>query len=119
KGPISQKLVYGNCFSKPSLDIDLLVSPSEYDTASRVIKNNGFNLIEECASLWWKYFLGEQHFLSSDHLPLTIDLHYRTHQPGRPFHEKRRCSSLIPQLLISAAFMFALCLELILAYYRA
>ena len=84
KGPVAQKLIYGDFFAKPSLDLDLLVFPREYNTASRLIENNGFTLADECSSTWWTFFLGEQHFFSNDSSQIQIDLHYRTQQPGCP-----------------------------------
>lgn len=84
KGPVAQKLIHGDFFSKPSFDVDLLVSPAEYEVASRLIARNGFALARECSSPWWRVFLGEQHFFSSDPLQSTLDLHYRTQQPGSP-----------------------------------
>lgn len=84
KGPCAQKLVYGDFFSKPSVDVDLLVLPGDFDRAGRVIADNGFAVAEECSSPWWKVFLGEQHFLSGDRMRTTVDLHHRTQQPGCP-----------------------------------
>jgi len=84
KGPVAQKLIHGDFFSKPSFDVDLLVLPDEYDLASQIIADNGFALARECSSPWWSMFLGEQHFVSSGLLRSTLDLHYRTQQPGSP-----------------------------------
>jgi hypothetical protein len=84
KGPVAQKLIHGDFFSKPSFDVDLLVSPAEYEFASQLIVSNGFALARECSSPWWRVFLGEQHFFSSGPLQSTLDLHYRTQQPGSP-----------------------------------
>jgi hypothetical protein len=84
KGPVAQKLIHGDFFSKPSFDVDLLVSPAEYGLATQLIVANGFALARECASPWWKVFLGEQHFFSSGPVQSTLDLHYRTQQPGSP-----------------------------------
>jgi hypothetical protein len=84
KGPVSQQVVHRDFFSKPSTDLDLLVSPNDYAMASRLVESNGFSLAEECSSPWWSIFLGEQHFLSSVPSQATIDLHYRTQQPGSP-----------------------------------
>jgi hypothetical protein len=83
KGPVAQKLVHGDFFAKPSYDVDLLVSPRDYDTSSRLLAGKGFVLARECASPWWKLFLGEQHFFRAGPLRI-IDLHYRTQQPGSP-----------------------------------
>jgi hypothetical protein len=84
KGPVAQKIIYGDFFSKPSSDLDLLVSSRDYNKASRWIISRGFALAEECSSPWWRIFLGEQHFLSAVPSRTTIDLHYRTQQPGSP-----------------------------------
>jgi hypothetical protein len=84
KGPCAQKLLHGDFFAKPSSDVDLLVSRLDFDRASAVIANSGFAVAEECFSLWWKVFLGEQHFLTSDRSRTAVDLHHRTQQPGCP-----------------------------------
>jgi hypothetical protein len=95
KGLVAQKIVHGDFFSKPSYDVDLLVSPSDYEMASRLIASNGFALVEECASPWWKIFLGEQHFISNVPTRTAVDLHYRTQQPGSPL--TRETQSFISQ----------------------
>ncbi len=84
KGPCAQMLVHGEFFAKPSLDVDLLVRPADFDKASRVICDDGFALAEECSSVWWRIFLGEQAFLSRDRLQSAVDLHHRVQQPGCP-----------------------------------
>jgi hypothetical protein len=84
KGPCAQMLVHGDFFAKPSSDVDLLVSRRDFDRASTVIANSGFAVAEECFSLWWKLFLGEQHFLTVDRSRTAVDLHHRTQQPGCP-----------------------------------
>ncbi len=84
KGPCAQMLLHGDFFAKPSSDVDLLVSRRDFDRASAVIANSGFAVAEECFSLWWKVFLGEQHFLTGDRSRTAVDLHHRTQQPGCP-----------------------------------
>jgi Uncharacterised nucleotidyltransferase len=84
KGPCAQMLLHGDFFAKPSSDVDLLVSRRDFDRASAVIANSGFAVAEECFSLWWKVFLGEQHLLTGDRSRTAVDLHYRTQQPGCP-----------------------------------
>jgi hypothetical protein len=84
KGPVAQKMIHGDFFLKPSTDLDLLVFPDDYDTASRLIASNGFELAAECSTPWWSVFLGEQHFFSKGPSQSTIDLHHRIQQPGSP-----------------------------------
>ena len=84
KGPCAQKLVHGDFFMKPSSDVDLLVSRRDFDKVGRIIADNGFAVAEECLSPWWRLFLGEQHFLTTNPTLTPVDLHYRTQQPGCP-----------------------------------
>jgi hypothetical protein len=37
KGPVQQQRVYGNCFVKPSGDVDILVAPGDFSRARRAI----------------------------------------------------------------------------------
>jgi hypothetical protein len=84
KGPCAQRLVHGDFFMKPSSDVDLLVSGRNFDKVGRILADSGFAVAEECMSPWWKLFLGEQHFLTTNPTLMPIDLHYRTQQPGCP-----------------------------------
>jgi hypothetical protein len=84
KGPCAQMLVHGSFFEKPSLDVDLLVSPGDFETAGRVLAEHGFAPAKQSSSPWWKFFLGEQAFLSPDRKHAAVDLHHRVQQPGCP-----------------------------------
>ena len=84
KGPVHQKELYGNYFIRPSGDVDLLVRRDQFDEAARLLEVSGYFRPAEGASLWWKLFLGEQPFLSTEGRRSTIDLHHRTQQPGCP-----------------------------------
>jgi hypothetical protein len=84
KGPVAQKVIFGDFFSKLSSDVDMLVSPEKYHIAVRSFVTNGYSLASECSSFWWTGFLGEQHFVNSLARPPTLDLHYRAQQPGSP-----------------------------------
>lgn len=87
KGPIAQISLYGQCFLRPSVDIDLLVRPRDFARASGVLTGLGYALPPDCDSPWWHHFLGEQHFLHSS-LP-AVDLHHRVQQPGCPSPNSR------------------------------
>lgn len=82
KGPIQQKHVYGDFFSRPCSDIDILASPSDYSKIYDVISSIGYHTTS--SSLWWRVFLGEQHLTKAGPPPVTVDLHYRIQQPGSP-----------------------------------
>lgn len=84
KGPLQQQRLYGNYFIKPSGDVDLLVAPADYDRASEILRSNGYSLPQQCATPWWRHFLGEQPFLSEDQAKVIVDLHHKTQQPGCP-----------------------------------
>jgi hypothetical protein len=84
KGPLQQLRVYRDSYIRPSSDLDILVNDEAFIEAGRVLERNGFHLMEECDSLWWRVFLGEQHFASEDKSLSIIDLHRRIQQPGCP-----------------------------------
>lgn len=83
KGPAQQQKLYGNPYVKPSGDVDLLVSRSQYDQAFALFQGT-HALDPNCASPWWRIFLGEQTLRGRTGQYTTIDLHYRLQQPGCP-----------------------------------
>lgn len=84
KGVSQQKLLYGDYFAKPVGDVDILVNSRDYRRARLALEMRGFAVAEGCRSLWWRYFLGEQHMMMAGTPPVIIDLHYRLQQPGSP-----------------------------------
>jgi hypothetical protein len=82
KGPIQQKHIYDDFFSRPCSDIDILAHPSEYGKIYDTLSSIGYQTTS--SSLWWRVFLGEQHLTKSGPPPVTVDLHYRIQQPGSP-----------------------------------
>ncbi|UJW87449.1 nucleotidyltransferase family protein [Devosia sp. SL43] len=82
KGPIQQKYIYDDFFSRPCSDIDILAKSSDYSKIYDVISSIGYQTTS--SSLWWRVFLGEQHLTKSGPPPVTVDLHYRIQQPGSP-----------------------------------
>jgi hypothetical protein len=83
KGPAQQQKLYGNPFVKPSGDVDLLVSRTQYDAAFALFQDS-HALDPNSAAPWWSFFLGEQTLRSRDDQFTTIDLHYRLQRPGCP-----------------------------------
>ncbi len=84
KGPIQQKILYGDFFAKPAVDADILVSRSDFTRARGVLADSGYRLAQGCAGIWWWHFLGEQHLFHEDNHVNSIDLHHRLQQPGSP-----------------------------------
>lgn len=84
KGPLQQQLNYRDYFAKPAGDVDLLVRSEDFVKARGLIEAQGYYLPKECASPWWRIFLGEQHLLIDQPNLCTIDLHHRVQQPGAP-----------------------------------
>ena len=84
KGPVQQLAVSGDMLDRPVSDIDLLVSDEEFDRATEVISAIGFYVVGECASDWWRVYLGEHSLAPHERGLLAIDLHHRTQQPGCP-----------------------------------
>ncbi|MDC7676455.1 nucleotidyltransferase family protein [Asticcacaulis machinosus] len=84
KGPLQQKILYGDFFSKKSVDADLLVARKDFSRAREVLVAAGFSVPAECHRLWWRIFLGEQHLFREGSAPHSVDLHHRLQQPGSP-----------------------------------
>lgn len=84
KGPLQQKILYGDFFSKKSVDADLLVARKDFSRAREVLVAAGFSVPAECHRLWWRLFLGEQHLFTDSSAPHSVDLHHRLQQPGSP-----------------------------------
>jgi succinoglycan biosynthesis protein ExoU len=84
KGPVQQQRIYGNCFVKPSGDVDILVAPGDFSTARRAITLLGYRVEDRSDSIWWRLFLGEQHMVRIAPGGIAVDLHHRIQQPGSP-----------------------------------
>jgi len=84
KGPIGQCDAYGNYFQRPSSDIDILVDRRDFPRCTALLEQAGYALPAECDRIWWRSFLGEQHFFSVGQRRATVDLHHRLQQPGCP-----------------------------------
>jgi hypothetical protein len=84
KGPLQQKIIYGDFFAKPCSDADILVPYSSFNAARDILESADFKMATECNSIWWRYFLGEQALFPGGHRPHSIDLHHRLQQPGCP-----------------------------------
>jgi hypothetical protein len=82
KGPLQQRLVYGDFFTRPVADIDILLPRRDHRRAAKSLEALGYN--SASTSLWWRLFLGEEHLVKQAARPTTIDLHYRLQQPGSP-----------------------------------
>lgn len=82
KGPIQQSLIYGEFFTRPSSDIDILARPSDYDKIYGILSSLDYHATS--SSVWWRVFLGEQHMTRKAPPQVTVDLHYRIQQPGSP-----------------------------------
>lgn len=85
KGPVQQKLIYGDAFIKPAGDVDLVVSRADFGIARTALGTIGYTVSSQSASSWWFRFLGEQHMTAPTRpAAATLDLHYRLQQPGSP-----------------------------------
>jgi len=88
KGPLQQKLLYGDFFSKPSADADILVLRENYAEARTLLVESGFILPSNFKNLWWQEFLGEQPLFRDGFMKPSLDLHHRLQQPGSPAPRK-------------------------------
>lgn len=84
KGPLQQKLLYGDHFLRRSTDIDILVEYRDFDRAGEALRGAGYMLPETCDTPWWRHFLGEQHYFKEARQGSAVDLHHLVQQPGSP-----------------------------------
>ncbi|MFT3966506.1 MAG: nucleotidyltransferase family protein [Sphingobium sp.] len=98
KGPVYQHLLYGHYFLRPASDVDVLIAQRDFPAASDALQAGGYYLPTECDRLWWRHFLGEQHFFSRDNSRATVDLHHRIQQPGCP--QPRRTEACLEEPLM-------------------
>ncbi|OHV90255.1 nucleotidyltransferase family protein [Mesorhizobium sp. ORS 3428] len=85
KGPLQQRLLYGDHFIKPSGDVDILVSPAGFSAARKALRSADYEVAAKSRSVWWVRFLGEQHMVRDyGGRAATVDLHHRLQQPGSP-----------------------------------
>jgi hypothetical protein len=82
KGPTALMALHGDAFIRPSTDIDLLVRRKHFDRAGQALEAHGFSTPKGASTVWWREFLGEQHYFSDD--GRVVDLHHRVQQPGCP-----------------------------------
>ncbi len=84
KGPLAQGRIYGGYFHRPSSDVDILIDRSDLRRCTALLQGAGYFLPVECDRIWWRAFLGEQHFFSRSPNQATVDVHHRLQQPGCP-----------------------------------
>lgn len=84
KGPLQQKILYGDFFIRPAADIDILVAHRHFRKATDALLELQFEQLAESRSIWWRWFLGEQHLVRQGDRPVSVDLHHRVQQPGSP-----------------------------------
>ncbi len=94
KGPLQQRLVHGDFFTRPVADIDVLLPRRHHRAAAKSLE--ALNYRSASTSLWWRLFLGEEHLVKTGAFPTTIDLHYRLQQPGSP--APRRASQYLEMI---------------------
>jgi hypothetical protein len=82
KGPVQQHNIHGTYFTRPSSDIDLLVSERDHLRSVTALAQIDYDV--KTTSVWWRAFLGEQHLVKRGPPAPSIDLHYRLQQPGSP-----------------------------------
>lgn len=84
KGPLQQKILYGDFFIRPAADIDILVAHRHFRKATDALLELQYEQLAESRSIWWRWFLGEQHLVRRGDRPVSVDLHHRVQQPGSP-----------------------------------
>lgn len=80
KGPVLAQLAYGNLLFRQFCDLDLLVRPSQFDEAVRIMTEGGYNLVETTGRLkrLWLAFTHKKDvtlYCPNDEIP--IELHWK------------------------------------------
>jgi hypothetical protein len=81
KGPWQQNQLYGSMFTRPSADLDLLVSRRDFVAAARALERRGF-VIHYNLAHWWRIFVGQDHLRPDPPADWSVDLHHRLQEPG-------------------------------------
>jgi len=81
KGPLQQQRLYGTLFHRPSSDLDILVSSSDFAPAAHLLMREGFAARQNLAP-WWRLFVGQEHLFLPDRPDCSVDLHHRLQEPG-------------------------------------
>ncbi|MFC6743606.1 nucleotidyltransferase family protein [Methylobacterium tardum] len=82
KSPLLTHDLYGDYFFRMSTDVDVLVTAADRTRALRVLDELDFRLNEECRTLYWRTFMGEQHLEPLRPDFLTVDLHTTIRHPA-------------------------------------
>lgn len=88
KGALRSHGVYATLDARRSSDIDLLVSPENYDRAREVLIANGMIALVKDTSVWWHHWLGESPYARPNSTSPIVDIHHRVQQPGGPYPAK-------------------------------
>ncbi|MFC3309914.1 nucleotidyltransferase family protein [Blastomonas aquatica] len=84
KGPVRSFKVYGRWDARPSSDVDILVHPSEYNSARAALMDAGYSTVSVSDNTWWHKYLGESAFYGPGRSHPLVDLHNKVQQPGTP-----------------------------------
>lgn len=84
KGPLLLRELYDDHFFRAATDVDLLVALRDFPRAATLLTDVGFRLEPGCESVYWRMFLGEQHYSPPTENLTVVDLHrYVRHPSGR------------------------------------
>jgi hypothetical protein len=80
--PLAQRY-WGDAFARPSVDVDLLVTKSDYQRARSALLTGGFAVREEWVPAWYltRWFYHET-FEGSGPLAIAVELHWDVVRPG-------------------------------------
>jgi hypothetical protein len=82
KGPLLAKQLYADPFFRMATDVDILIDKKDLGIAIPLMRRHSYDLLPECRSLYWRAFLGEQHFVTEDDALTTLDLHTNVRHPA-------------------------------------
>lgn len=76
KGPLRQLQTFGDAYTRPSKDTDILVAPKDFEAAINALKANGYRPgMDARYEKWYKNFQGQLHMVDDQVLGWSVDLH--------------------------------------------
>lgn len=83
KGPVRSFEVFAALDTRPSVDIDILVSRADYARTGELLCANGYARGVPINDRWWNEHLGESPYRPT-HSHCIVDVHHKVQQPGGP-----------------------------------
>ena len=84
KGPLMLQELYRDYFFRHSTDVDVLVARECFQRAATILEEVGFAIEPDCKNIYFRIFLGEQHYSPPSEKFTAVDLHKSMRHPSGP-----------------------------------